>query len=346
MRLIGLLYSWCLGFFPASPFRKQLMHTLKRFRSVLLVANPTSGGGRAARKAAALKRILRREGCRADLLCTGEPGQAQQVAGEVSKGSLIVAVGGDGTFNEILNGADLGKTVLGIVPAGTGNVLAKELGMRHSPAGAAEQMASAGTVPLDVATCNGRRFISVFGAGIDGEVVRCITRARGQTLTQLHYLPHILRAVLPLPRHEVCICVDGQPLACAVHQVTVANTHSYGGPIEMAPGAAPNDGLLDVMAVRVNSLPKMASVALAAILRALHQSRQVRYARGRSVALSADKEGVPYQIDGEAAGVLPATVRLAAQRARVLVPNTFRPIRREPAAAKAVSGCDFPSGRR
>ena len=107
-----------------------------------------------------------------EMILTGKAGDGREAAAEFHpRNGLVVVFGGDGTAHEVLGGLNLECCALGVVPAGTGNVLAKELRMARRPDGAAAQLLSARTARLDVGLCNGRRFICVFGAGLDAQAV-------------------------------------------------------------------------------------------------------------------------------------------------------------------------------
>jgi YegS/Rv2252/BmrU family lipid kinase len=237
---------------------------------------------------------------------------------------LLASFGGDGTFNELLNGADLARSTLALIPGGTGNVLAKELGLSRHPVRAAEQVATGRPVAMDVGVCNGRRFISMFGAGLDAWVVDMVNRRRGRRMSHWHYVPHVARGMLSREGWRIEVTVDGREFASGVGQVVIGNTHSYGGPIEMTPAASAHDGLLDVMCARLDGLAEAVGVAVCALLRALHLSSGVQYSRGCSFGVRAPSAPVPYQVDGEAAGFLPAAIEVLPGAARILAPAAYR----------------------
>jgi len=292
---------------------------------VLVIANPTSGGGLAGRWLERVVAALGAAGLRADAVVTEGPGDAEAAARECGGGRpLLVAFGGDGTLNEVLNGADLTRSTLALVPAGTGNVLAKELGMSARPLRAVQQIVRGRMVAMDVGTCNGRRFACVFGAGLDAWVVGAVHRMRGRRLSKLHYLPLVGWAVMRRPDWGIEVEMDGVRLAAGLGLAVIGNTHSYGGPIELTPAADPHDGLLDIMCTRLDGVPDTLWLSACALLRSTDLSRVARYARGRAFTVRARAPDVPYQIDGEAAGDLPATVGLLPAAARMLVPATYR----------------------
>jgi YegS/Rv2252/BmrU family lipid kinase len=257
---------------------------------------------------------------------TDAPGDARNAAAEVpGEKPLLVAFGGDGTFNEVLNGADLDRAVLGLIPAGTGNVLAKELGTSLKPRRAARQLVEGRTVRYDVGECNGQLFACMFGAGFDARVVHMVAEGRGARMTKLRYVPYVTRALWGLPRWGIRVQVDGRILGQDARQVIVANTRSYGGPVQIASAAGPRDGQLDAAALPLQGLLGMAGAACQALLRRVHKAGGASYGRGTEFTVTARAPDVPVQIDGEPAGTLPAQIALRPEALRLLAPQDYNP---------------------
>jgi len=296
--------------------------------AILIIANPISGGGRAGRYLDAVAQTVSECGVKPQVFKTARAGDARRAAGEFT-GQVILSFGGDGTFNEVLNGADLGRCALGVLPAGAGNVIAKELGVPRDPIAAVCALASGRIVPLDLGVCNGRRFISMVGAGMDAHIVNLIHRRRRGRVSQLHYVPSLLRESMRPQHWGISVSVDDAPLARGANLVCVGNTHSYGGPIEMTPAACPTDGALDVMVTAAGNAVELLTAGLASLLRALHASRSSLYTRGRRVRLTSRRQDVPWQVDGDPGGCLPAELHCEPAGVRVLVPCSSE--RRQPA---------------
>jgi len=305
-------------------------------RDVLLVANPISGGGRAGRRVDDVAQALRELGAVPHVVRTGTAGDAMRAARDFS-GGAILAFGGDGTFNEVLNGADLEHCVLGVIPAGTGNVLAKELGLLRGPVSTVRCLAEGRIARFDLGLCNGRRFISMVGAGMDADIVKAVHDCRRGKLTQFHYVPALIRESVCPPQWAISVEVDGEVFLGDANAVCVGNTHSYGGPLELTPAASPTDGLLDVMAVPVRGIGDMIGPGVASLLRALHLCREVRYGRGVRVRLTSVREDVPWQVDGDSGGLLPAEIQVEPARVSMLVPSSFsgapRPVTSSPSGS-------------
>jgi diacylglycerol kinase (ATP) len=311
---------------------------MPRFERAILVANPTSGLGKTGRWIQRVADALREGLPDVRVVMTRRAGDARAAAADAGRGALVVTFGGDGTLNETLNGADLAATTLAVIPAGTGNVFAKELGMSRHPAAAARQILHGKAVRLDSGLCNGRRFLCMFGAGIDGRAVERVHSRRGAVMTQLHYVPHVVRSTLEAPRTSISVHVDGRPFVDGACQVSVGNTHSYGGLLELTPAAAPDDGLLDIMCIPARDPFTLAGAVVLSLMRALHLTGSVQYRRGGHVEVRSAEPAVPYELDGEAAGTLPARIEIDPASVTVIAPRAFHPVRKRPGSIPAVEG--------
>ncbi len=289
-------------------------------KKTLIIANPISGYGQTERKLSSVVDIFRSRGSRVTPLITKKAGDAHQASGNF-KGGLIVCMGGDGTFNEILNAVDLKKTLLAIIPAGTGNVLAKELRMPLNPLKAAQSIINGEIIHLDVGNANGRRFACACGAGLDAHIVRQVHENRAGNLTQLHYFPHFLKQLIPPKQWHVNVEVDGETCAQDVNLACVGNTKSYGGLAELTPHADPQDGLLDITAMRLGSLLDMLIPGVAALTHGLADCHYTYGDRGRHVKLKTAGENAPCHIDGDYAGMLPLDITIEPDRMQIIRPT-------------------------
>ena len=145
-------------------------------RRLLIIFNPAAGWRRRQRLAPVLTR-LREHGCALVLRETQAPGDAERFAAEVDPDAfdVVVAAGGDGTVNETINGLARSSLPLAVIPLGTANVLAAEIGLRTDPASLARCVAFGEPRPITLGAANGRRFILMAGAGFDAQVVAGIS---------------------------------------------------------------------------------------------------------------------------------------------------------------------------
>lgn len=282
----------------------------------LVVVNPAAGGGRAARFVPWLhERLAARPDV--DLAVTRRRGDAERLAADaVGEGrGRVIAVGGDGTIQEVVNGllARNGGAGIGIVPLGSGNDLARSLGLPRDPAAAWSVAIGSAERRIDVAAAEaaGRRrwFTSAGGIGFDAQVAAAMASRAGWQRGQAGYLLTTLAELRRFSNRRVEISVDGHRTTRSVLLVAIANGEYYGGGMRIAPGAAVDDGRLDVCIVgdvsRLTALRQLAN-----LYRGTHVDHpQVDMAGGRAIEIAGDAETLVH-LDGEPFGRLPLTVRL------------------------------------
>ncbi len=290
---------------------------------VRIIANPVSGQGKGLRKARAVAESLRARGCLAEVVETRRAGDASRLAAQ-SDGAPVVAVGGDGTVNEILNGCPLGLAI-GMIPSGTANVLAKELRLPRSATGLAGVLADGREIPWDlmVDRVSGRKILLFASAGYDAHVVHVFHAARTGAIRMWQYILWGLKSILDFEAPRIEVELDGRTIARDASWVLVSNVAAYGGPLVFTPDAQPDDGRLEVMVLRGGGRRDVVRMFWRAIVGWLlgidlrlgglsfHQARRVRLSSpGR----------VPVQVDGDPSGHLPVDLELVPGGARVLGP--------------------------
>jgi diacylglycerol kinase (ATP) len=255
-------------------------------------------------------------------------GEAQATAA-VSRGfRRLLAVGGDGTLHEVLNGAlaapgvDSGELVFAVAPFGTGNDWARGRGVPREPLALARCLAAGRTTRCDLGCIEftgapgapQRHFINVAGAGIDAEVLAALPRGPARPSA---YLLGVLRALWTFRPPEFALLADSREERGPRLLALAANGPYCGNGMRLAPGAAPDDGLLDI--VTVEPLP-----LLAALLRLprlfdgrLAGERWVRSSRASWVEIQATPAAT-IEADGQLVGTTPARVRVLPGAIRVL----------------------------
>jgi len=285
----------------------------------LIVLNPTAGNGRASRLEGWIRERL---ALRPDveLRVTTRRGEAQDMAaGARAQGfTRVVAVGGDGTVQEVVNGtlddAASGVIELGVVAVGTGNDLARSLGLPRDPAQAWTVALGSETRLIDAGRAtNGagesRWFTSAGGLGFDAQVAAAMADRRGWQASQAGYLLTTLSELRRFDNRVVRGVVDGEPLEQRVLFVAFANGEYYGGGMRIAPGARPDDGCLDLCIAgdvsRMTALRQLGNLYRGTHVR--HPAVTLRQAT--SITLDADAP-TPVHLDGEPFGTLPLHVEV------------------------------------
>jgi len=292
-----------------------------------IIFNPAARGDKARR----FRRHLDEIASRGALKATAAPGDARRLAAEaVADGfELIVAAGGDGTINEVLNGIGdapdgFARARLGVLPLGTVNVFAREIGLPLRIERAWETLRRGREVRLDLPcvefSANGARrrqyFLQLAGAGLDARAIELVTWPLKKKFGPLAYViagAKASRGRLP----KITANIGGR--IAAGELVLIGNGRFYGGPLEFFPRADLRDGILDV---RV--LPRANWLTLFFCLPGLLMQRRLpagaaQHFRASAFELASDLPA-SFELDGEWAGHLPATFSVAREQLRVTVP--------------------------
>ena len=254
------------------------------------------------------------------LTCAGGDAAARATAAGAEPWDGLVALGGDGTINEVLNGMPDPSRPLGVLPVGTANVLALELALPRDVDGAAAVIARGQLRELAVGMCRDRRFLLFVGAGIDGAIVKRVSDRRTGTLGKHKWIAPLLHTVWrwPLPQLEVT-CDDGVTLT-DVSSVLITRVATYGG-IMRLPDADRDSGELHVLAFHNRSRWSWLYHGLRATLGRLRPGRHLTIRRAKVVRVSGE---APFQIDGDYGGKSPLEVSLLPTRARLYAPSQHR----------------------
>ena len=292
-------------------------------RRLAAIYNPTSGGGQFRKDIPLIVESLQALGFAVAERPTRAAGHAVELArAAAAEGfDVICAVGGDGTVNEVINGMAGTRAPLAIIPTGTVNVLAMELGVPLDPPDACRLAAAGHVTDIDLGRAGDRYFALMAGAGVDAAVVSSLNPTLKKALKEAAFaiqgLATYLREDFPLIRVESEEeCIDG-------YFVVVGNASNYGGSFGVTPLADMRDGLLDVCVLTDKSFFEFAGYWLAALFSASDRHSKVRYFRTRRASLSVapGQEGeVLVQTDGEVAGKLPLACEVAPRALHVVTP--------------------------
>jgi diacylglycerol kinase (ATP) len=298
--------------------------TLRLGRSttnVAIIANPASGKGRGAEIGRTVQEELRERGHVVTLVLTERRRHATELARRAALGGqdAVAVVGGDGTVSECAEGLLGTECRLALVPAGTGNDLARGLGIPSEPAAVAEIIHAGRTRHLDVWRLNDRAFVNVAGVGFDAEVAARMAEPGHRVRGTAGYLLGVLSVLHCYRPRTIRLAVDETAFTGRVMMVALANAPYYGGGMKVAPAADPSDGLLDVIVIQEVSRLRFLR-QFPRVFRGTHVTDPaVKQFRGRAVIIDGDPD-TPVMVDGEPCGTLPARVECTDSPLSILVP--------------------------
>jgi YegS/Rv2252/BmrU family lipid kinase len=290
---------------------------------VCLIVNPAAGGGRAGRLAPGVEQALREHGLVVRRADTRDLDHARQLAVQAARGrETVVALSGDGMIGAVADALHgVPDAVLGILPGGRGNDLARVLGIPEDPVDACAVIAHGVPRAMDLGEADGHAFVGIASAGFDSEANRIANEAPAR-LGGLVYAYGALRALLSWrpARFQIELDPPGRQLSFTGYTIAAANSGVYGGGMRLAPDARLDDGLLDVVMIeRVGRLRFLAD--LPKVFKGAHvRLPSVQVVRASEIAISADRPFTLYA-DGDPIAELPTRVRALRGAVQVLVPE-------------------------
>jgi len=306
-------------------------------KDALLIYNPTSGRRRHRRFADVEQaaRVLKDAGIATELAPTTAPGSATDVARKAveQRRGMVIACGGDGTINEIVNGLAGSDVPMALLPAGTANILAKELGIpwdirraaRLIPGGTVRRIALGAAYPLngnhsDLLAREGRFFLSVAGAGPDGAIVNGVHPGFKKNAGIAAYWFEGFRQLFQYRFPQIRVRSAGREHKATI--VVVGRTAHYGGPFKITTGASLfEDSFEFVTNSRQNRMGYVACLP-ALFLGSLRNMEGIEtWKATETICESAGSEQIYAQVDGEPVGALPIAFRIVPDALSIVTPE-------------------------
>jgi diacylglycerol kinase (ATP) len=288
-------------------------------RRILIIHNPTSG-----RRRGALREViaqLEEMGCHVTVHQTTCRGDAQAVASRTTSAEYdrIVVAGGDGTVNEVINGVTPDSPPVALIPMGTANVLAAEIGLGSRTDEIARTIVLGDARPVSLGDVNGRKFLLMVGVGFDAFVVATVSAPLKRILGKGAYVLASLSQFLKgrLPRFEMQI--DGVRYEAA--SIVIANARFYGGRFVCASEARMDSPVLHACLFERHGRWYVAAYAIALLLGLLHRMPGYRVLPAKHIEIR-QPDGAAIQSDGDFIGLTPAQVSVLPGAARLVFPPT------------------------
>lgn len=293
---------------------------LSDIRRALLVMNPASRRGARARSAAAA--AFSASGVHLDIRSTESPGHARTIAAsEGAAYDAVFSLGGDGTAMEVITALAGSGMRVGVLPGGTGNVIARSLGIPMSLKQAVPMLLNGRDALIDLGRlADGRRFAIGIGVGIDATMIAETPAALKQRLGVLAYVIVGVRSVLRFEHFDVKLTVDGEVISTRASAVLIANFGTLlNNLITLGAGIEHDDGLLNACVFSPRSMRDFIRITWRLMTRNFSPDPCLVYASGREFLL----ETTPLrqtQADGELFGLTPLRITVEPRVARLLLP--------------------------
>lgn len=299
-------------------------HTLAtaQARRCLVIHNPTAGRRRKKRLTAVLER-LRALGCLVTAIQTTQRGDAEEFARVASPADydVIVAAGGDGTINEVVNGMvdGPGGVALAVIPLGTANVLALEIGLDPKNSDQIAQAIASGPIhDVHLGVANGRHFVLMAGAGLDAHVVEGVNIALKRATGKLAYVVESVKQAFGYDFPEITVRANGQ--IYEGRMAVACKGRYYGGPFIAAPGARLENPMLEVCILPKTGVAGVMRYGLALPMNKLSDLPEVIVISAKSMVILGPR-GAPLQGDGDIVARLPAEISIAPHTVQLIVPE-------------------------
>jgi YegS/Rv2252/BmrU family lipid kinase len=287
-----------------------------------LIFNPTAGSAEAHEgELSAAAAVWRDHGWQVELTPTTGPSDGVRLARQAADEGydLVVAAGGDGTINDVINGLAGSTTALATLPLGTMNVWARELRLPLQPRAAALAMLGWQIRTIDLGRAGDRYFLLMAGIGFDAAITAGVRADEKRRLGAFAYVLRGIEQTLRVRGSRTRIQIDGRTLNGRVLMVVVGNTQLYGGLVKITHRASIDDGLLDVCVIFGDNGISAVRRIIAILRRRYSHDPEIEYYRARSVQVIA-RPRLPVQVDGDAIGETPMTFTVAPRALRALLP--------------------------
>jgi YegS/Rv2252/BmrU family lipid kinase len=284
---------------------------------VFLIINKYAGHKKGALAVGIVVPYLKMNGCLVGYSYTNYPGHATELASNASAEgyNLVVAVGGDGTVNEVAMGLIGTNTPMGIVPMGSGNGLARELGISMNMRKSARNLLEGKTLHLDVCKLSGQRFLCTSGIGFDALVADKMSKSVSRGFFK--YVQLVIQESIFYKPLDVRFKIDGNLIEEQVFLITFANASQFGNNAYIAPAASMTDGFIDVVVVRKFAKIWMPVFALALFSKLIPKLPFVDCYKAKHIDLEV-AETPYYHFDGEP-GKLNIPARICLDVAKIWV---------------------------
>ncbi len=267
-------------------------------KQAIFIINPISGGKSKEFVPELIREVIDKNMLEVEIVFTKAPEHATELAKEaaLSGFNYAIAVGGDGTVNEISKGIIHTNTALGIVPFGSGNGLARHLGVPMNIRQSIEFINTAKVKSIDAGLLNGNLFANMAGTGFDAHIGKLFAEQKGRGFST--YIKTTLNEFINYKPKEYTLTIDGTKYEKDAFLISFANSTQYGNNAHIAPTASTEDGLLDVCIMKSFPVVDMPALAIRLFNKSVDKSKYVEIIKGKDIKIERPSEDAVH-LDGE-----------------------------------------------
>ena len=274
-------------------------------KKIVFIVNPISGGKSKTFIPSLIDRYLDHRQFDASIIFSERIGHAYLLAKEALENSadVVTSVGGDGTINEVASATALSGKIMGIIPCGSGNGLARTLKIPLNHIEAIKRINVGNTLAIDCGVLNGKKFFNMAGLGFDAHISALFAKDKSRGLKG--YLKSTFNEISTYKPENYLIEIDGKIVEQKAFMLSIANSSQYGNNVHISPNALVADGLLDVCLVKPFALYKFPNLGLRMLNKTIHNSRQITILKGQHIKIKREKsawvhlDGEPFMMDSE-----------------------------------------------
>lgn len=295
---------------------------------IAYILNPKAGATSSKLVGRWFEEYLVKKGYKVRLTLTTSLEHACEVATDAAVDyncAMVVAAGGDGTIREVAHGLEGSDKPLLIVPCGTENLLANELGFDEKLKTIIKAFEGGFIRHLDLGNVNGKCFTSIAGFGFDGQVVRRVSEQRRGHIDYFDYFWPLWRTFWDYKFQAMKVTVDGEEIFDGPGLVFVGNISRYAVGLQILRYADFSDGLLDICIYKCASRLHLVKHSIFTVLKRDADCSDVIYRKGKEVSVSSDGAGIDTEIDGDPGPALPVQIKVIPQAVNCIVPEGAKP---------------------
>ena len=262
----------------------------------LFILNPVAGVGARRDFLQLIANACQEKVVKYKILFTRSKGDAGKIIQKkFDKFDIFVAVGGDGTMNEVASALAGTTGIMGLIPAGSGNALGRELGLSLDPGKAVLQLLNGQVTKIDTGLVNGRRFMNVCGLGFDDHIARCF--AKSTSRGPISYVKEVLKEFFSYKPETYEVDFNGTKTNLTAFVLTLANTSQYGNNAFIAPRATVTDGELDFCALKPFGFFGALNLGIRLFNRTIDKSKNATYFKTTKLVIQGSN--LNFHVDGE-----------------------------------------------